>query len=110
MTYFTITSPCRIGDSLGYVYPTIDPKGWHLLEEKVSHILYSKNGLRFQSKGSAFRGVPVSEIEQNTLIIEDERHILVRKVFVLTDITRPLIERWLAYANAHPDDFCFELL
>lgn len=109
MNYFTITSPCKIGDSLGYVYQTIDPKEWHLLEEKVTQISFSKNGLRLRGN-NALRGISAEELEQNTLIIEDERHILVRKVFVLTDITRPLIQRWLTYMNTHPGVFRFELL
>lgn len=95
----------KIRDSVGGIYKrTKDGKEeWYLCEDVITKIVETKNGRKYYTK-SKFRPLDADDIDSNTEIQENAKgYIITKEVFGLNDITRPIAEKWIEWANENMD-------
>ena len=95
----------KVKDSVGGIYKrTKDGKEeWYLLEDKINKIVETKNGRKYYTK-SKFVPLDADDVDSSTDILENAKgYIIVREVFGLNDITRPIAENWIKWANENMD-------
>lgn len=95
----------KVKDSVGGIYKrTKDGKEeWYLLEDTINKIVETKNGRKYYTK-SKFRPLDADDIDDNTEIQENAKgYIITKEVFGLNDITRPIAEKWIEWANENMD-------
>lgn len=95
----------KVGDIVGGIYKrTKDGKEeWYLCEDKINKIVELKSGRKYYTK-SKFRPLDADDVDGNTEIQEKaEGYILTREVFGLNNITRPMVENWIKWANENMD-------
>jgi hypothetical protein len=98
-----IKAPCKIGDTIGYIQKYLrDDNPYALIEAKVTSIRLTKEGLKVYAP-KKFRPLFAEDIEFNTKIMSGDSLILVKEPFVLNDITRSRVERWVAAVNENPE-------
>lgn len=95
----------KVKDSVGGIYKrTRDGKEeWYLCEDKITKIVETKNGRKYYTK-SKFRPLDADDVDSNTEIQENAKgYIITKEVFGLNDITRPITEKWIEWANENMD-------
>ena len=95
----------KVRDSVGGIYKrTKDGKEeWYLLEDVITKIVETKNGRKYYTK-SKFVPLDADDVDENTEIQENAKgYIITREVFGLNDITRPMAEKWIEWANENMD-------
>lgn len=95
----------KVKDSVGGIYKrTKDGKEeQYLLEDTINKIVETKNGRKYYTK-SKFRPLDADDIDDNTEIQENAKgYIITKEVFGLNDITRPIAEKWIEWANENMD-------
>ena len=97
----------NIGDSVGMItQKTKDGiKFWGLEEDKINKITITKNGTKYYTP-KKFRPLDADDVDGNTEEMENMINngiILTREVFGLNDITRPMAENWVKWANENMD-------
>ena len=98
----------NIGDSVGGLYKrTVDGKSiWELTEDKINKITITKKYGRRYFTRKVFYPLDADDVDQNTKEMEEsvgKGYIITREVFGLNEITRPLAERWVKWANENLD-------
>lgn len=96
----------KVGDSVGGIYDKVKDgvKEWYLCEDKINKIVELKSGRKYYTK-SKFRPLDADDVDDNTEIQEGaDGFILTREVFGLNDITRPVAEKWIEWANENKDN------
>ena len=95
----------RHGDTIGYIQKILfnmkDDRTnyWKLSEGKVKSITINSRGRRV--KADHFYTLNAEEIEHNTnWMLENDRLILTREPFILTDELRARVEKWIERENA----------
>ena len=95
----------KVKDSVGGIYKrTKDGKEeWYLLEDVITKIVETKNGRKYYTK-SKFRPLDADDVDDNTEIQENAKgYIITKEVFGLNNITRPIAEKWIEWANENMD-------
>ena len=95
----------KVKDSVGGIYKrTKDGKEeWYLLEDTINKIVETKNGRKYYTK-SKFRPIDADDVDDNTEIQENAKgYIITKEVFGLNNITRPIAEKWIEWANENMD-------
>lgn len=95
----------KVKDSVGGIYKrTKDGKEeWYLLEDTINKIVETKNGRKYYTK-SKFRPLDADDVDDNTEIQENAKgYIITKEVFGLNNITRPIAEKWIEWANENMD-------
>lgn len=95
----------KVKDSVGGIYKrTKDGKEeWYLLEDTINKIVENGKGRKYYTK-SKFRPLDTDDIDSSTEILENAKgYIIVKEVFGLNDITRPIAENWIKWANENMD-------
>lgn len=94
----------RRGDTIGYIQKILfnmkDDRTnyWKLSEGKVKSITINSRGRRV--KADHFYTLDAEEIEHNTnWMLENDRLILTREPFILTDELRARVEKWIEREN-----------
>ena len=95
----------RRGDTIGLIQKVLfnmkDDRTnyWKLSEGKIKSITINSRGRRV--KADHFYTLDAEEIEHNTnWMLENDRLILTREPFILTDELRARVERWIERENA----------
>ena len=95
----------RRGDTIGLIQKVLfnmkdnRTNYWKLSEGKVKSITINSRGRRV--KADHFYTLDAEEIEHNTnWMLENDRLILTREPFILTDELRARVEKWIARENA----------
>ena len=95
----------RRGDTIGFIQKVLfnmkDDRTnyWKLSEGKVKSITINSRGRRV--KADHFYTLDAEEIEHNTnWMLENDRIILTREPFIMTDELRARVERWIERENA----------
>ena len=95
----------RRGDTIGLIQKVLfnmkDDRTnyWKLSEGKVKSITINSRGRRV--KADHFYTLDAEEIEHNTnWMLENDRLILTREPFILTDELRARVEEWIERKNA----------
>ena len=95
----------NVGDSVGQINQTSTGE-WKLYEDKINKInITKKYGRRYFTR-SVFYPLDADEVDDNTKDMEacvGQGYILTREVFGLNEVTRPLAERWIKWANENKD-------
>lgn len=95
----------KVKDSVGGIYKrTKDSKEeWYLLEDTINKIVENGKGRKYYTK-SNFRPLDADDIDSNTEMQEKAKgYIITKEVFGLNDITRPIAEKWIEWANENMD-------
>jgi len=95
----------KVKDSVGGIYKrTKDGKEeWYLLEDTINKIVENRKGRKYYTK-SKFVPLDADDVDSSTEILENAKgYIIVREVFGLNDITRPMAEKWIEWANNNMD-------
>lgn len=94
----------KIGDTIGLISKVLfnmrdnRENYWKLSEGKVKSITINSKGRRV--KADHFYTLDAEEIELNTKwMLENERLILTREPFILTDELRQRVEKWIGKEN-----------
>ena len=94
----------RCGDTIGLIQKILfnmkDDRTnyWQLAEGKVKSITINSRGRRV--KADHFYTLDAEEIEHNTKwMLENDRLILTREPFILTDELRARVEKWIEREN-----------
>lgn len=94
----------RRGDTIGLIQKVLfnmkndRTNYWKLSEGKVKSIIINSRGRRV--KADHFYTLDAEEIEFNTnWMIENDRLILTREPFILTDELRTRVEKWIEREN-----------
>lgn len=98
----------NIGDSVGAIYKrSKDGKEfWELVEDKINKIEITKKYGRRYHVVKQFYALDADDVDNNTTEMQDavgKGYIITREVFSLNDITRPLAEKWIKWANENPN-------
>ena len=95
----------KVKDSVGGIYKrTKDGKEeWYLCESTISKIVENGKGRKYYTK-SKFVPLDADDVDSNTEMQEKAKgYIITREVFGLNDITRPMAENWIVWANENMD-------
>lgn len=94
----------KVGDTVGMIQMVLfnmrdnRENYWKLSEGKVKSITINSKGRRV--KADHFYTLDAEEIELNTKwMLENERLILTREPFILTDELRQRVEKWIGREN-----------
>ena len=94
----------KVGDTIGLIQMGLfnmrdnRENYWKLSEGKVKSITINSKGRRV--KADHFYTLDAEEIELNTKwMLENERLILTREPFILTDELRQRVEKWIGKEN-----------
>lgn len=98
----------NIGDSVGGLYKReVDGKTvWELTEDKINKITVTKKHGRRYFTRKVFLPLDADDVDNNTKEMEEcvgKGYIITREVFGLNEITRPLAEKWVKWANENPE-------
>ncbi len=104
----------KVGSSVGalYEFKTLNretneyEKRWKLVEDKVNKIVELKRGKKYYTK-KRFNPLWADDVDSNTEQMEkfaDGKCMLVKEVVELNDITRPMMESWVKWANENIGD------
>lgn len=100
----------KLGDTIGIVSKVLfnmkDDRTnyWKLSEGKVKSITLNRNGRRV--KADHFYTLDAEEIEFNTKwMLENDRLIVTREPFILTDELRKRVEAWIERENANHEEY-----
>lgn len=95
----------HVGDAIGLINKVLfnmkdnRENYWKLSEGKVKSITLNSKGRRV--KADHFYTLDAEEIERNTnWMLENDRLILTREPFILTDELRARVEKWIERKNA----------
>lgn len=95
----------HVGDAIGLINKVLfnmkdnRENYWKLSEGKVKSITLNSKGRRV--KADHFYTLDAEEIEHNTnWMLENDRLILTREPFILTDELRARVEKWIERENA----------
>lgn len=95
----------HVGDAIGLINKVLfnmkdnRENYWKLSEGKVKSITLNSKGRRV--KADHFYTLDAEEIEHNTnWMLENDRLILTREPFILTDELRARVEKWIESENA----------
>lgn len=105
MSDFVQMMEVRRGDTIGIIQKVLfnmkndRTNYWKLSEGKVKSITINSRGRRV--KADHFYTLDAEEIEHNTnWMLENDRLILTREPFILTDELRARVEKWIEKENA----------
>lgn len=93
---------CAVGNTIGVI--SMKNHKWELKTGVVSSMRKTAYGYQVRSR---MFGIPMEaqDIDDNTALMEREGNfILVKEPFILTDQTRIRADRWIKWANEHPDE------
>lgn len=92
----------NVGDIIGYISKSVDPKGYFLREAKVTSVRICKAGIRVYSK--EFRPFDLQEIQVNTAwLIKNKTIVLIQEPILLTPELKARLENWCKLATQNPE-------
>lgn len=97
----------KVGDAIGGIYKKINPGGsevYELVETTIKKITETKRG-KTVYPAKHFYSMDADEIESATEVMENAKGFIIqREVVLLTPAIREHFEKWVAWANANPDE------
>ena len=92
----------NVGDFVGAIYKY--PEKYKIVKDEIIKIVIRKSGTKYYTK-SKFTPLDANDVDYYTDLMEESTDMIItQEVFIMNDVTEGRSERWVKWANEHPEE------